>query len=247
MLAKFISISLIFVFIFSAPFLLKNFWKSEKWVKFLFIFNVLFLVLLLAYSIFYEHNSMSLAVRFFIILILMLAVFFLPPKKAYVNIFLLLAVLHSIFLIMFEIYIVSFGGPEFAGYIRSKVMNLGLGDIYTYNQYFYRIQIKGNPILPVAFLISLFAIKSIRNKIAVASLLFVGTFVAGNLAFILAIVFFFGMYVLILFFSNKRVSAYLKNLFSSKKRIAAISASLLAVMVIAFSLLYPYLKAVHQD
>ena len=68
----------------------------------------------------------------------------------------------------------------------------------------------GNPVLPFAFLVSLFSIQSKRLKIAVASLLFVATIIAGNFAFILAILFFFGMYCIILFFSNKKVLSELQ-------------------------------------
>ncbi|WP_284036345.1 hypothetical protein [Neobacillus sp. 114] len=123
-------------------------------------------------------------------------------------------------------------------------MTLGMGDIYTYNQYFYRIQIKGNPILPIAFIVSLFAIQSKRIKFAAASLLFVGTIVAGNLAFILAIVFFFGMYGVILFFLNARVVAFLKTLFGNKKRVIMLTCLLVAILAAAGILIYPYIKEV---
>lgn len=241
-LSKIISLSLILMFVFSVPFLLKNFWESDRTIKYLFIVNIICLTFLLFYSILMEHNSLSLAIRFYSIFVLMLSAFFLPPKKIYVNIFIMLAVLHSVLLIGFETYIVLLGDPEFSGYIRSKVMSLGLGDIYTYNSYFYRIQIKGNPILPIAFIVSLFAIQSKRIKLSVASLLFVGTIVAGNFAFILSIIFFIGMYLVILFFSNKKVSAYLRNLFSSRNRKIMLITSLLFVFALGIIVLYPYLN-----
>ncbi|AGK55733.1 hypothetical protein B1NLA3E_19945 [Bacillus sp. 1NLA3E] len=241
-LSKIISISLIIMFVFSVPFLIRNFRGSDKPIKYLFILNIVSLSILLIYSIVIEHNSVSLAIRFYSVFVLLLSAFFLPPKKIYVNIFVLLAVLHSVLLIGFEIYIVLFGDPEFAGFIRSKVMELGLGDIYTYNQYFYRIQIKGNPILPISFLVSLFAIQSKRLKISAASLLFVGTIVAGNFAFILAILFFLGMYFIILFFSNKKVSVFLKNLFNSRMRILMLVGSIILILFIAVMVLYPYLN-----
>ncbi|MDQ1000797.1 hypothetical protein QFZ28_001197 [Neobacillus niacini] len=243
-LSKLISISLIFVFLFSIPFLIKNFIKCNKTVKYLFILNAVCLGLMLIYSIFIQHNNLSLAIRFFIILFLILAAFYLPPKKAYINIFLLLAVLQSVVLIVFEIYLVLFADPAIAAAIRAKVINLQLGDVYTYNQYFYRIQVKGNAILPIAFLVSLFAVQSKRIKISTASLLFVGTVVAGNLAFILAILFFIGMYCLILLFSNKTALAFFKKLFSTRKRIITVSVSLLLIFMIAIAAIYPYLYEV---
>jgi hypothetical protein len=230
------------MFTFSVPFLLKNFWESDKKIKCLFILNIICLTILLVYSIVGEHNSGSLAIRFYSIFVLLLSAFFLPPKKIYVTIFIALAVLQSVLLIGLETYIVLLRDPEFSGYIRGRVMELGLGDIYTFNQYFYRIQIKGNPILPIAFLVSLFAIQSTRLKISAAALLFVGTIVAGNFAFILAIVFFFGMYSVILFFSNKTVSDYVKNLFNSRKRMIMLVGTLLLVFILAASVLFPYLK-----
>ncbi|ULT56457.1 hypothetical protein L1999_26010 [Neobacillus drentensis] len=159
------------------------------------------------------------------------------------NIFILLAVVQSVLLIGFEIYIVLKGDPGFAGYIRSKVLSLKLGDIYTFNGYFYRVQIKGNPVLPIAFLVSLFAIQSKRIKISAAALLFTGTIVAGNFAFILAILFFFGMYLVILFFSNKRVSAFLKNLLKSRTRIFLGAGAVLVVLCVAAFVIYPYFQS----
>lgn len=245
-LSKIISNSLIIVFIFSIPFLIKNFLNSEKSIKYLFIFNILCLILLLVYSIFVQRNDISLAIRFFSIFVLLLAAFFLPPKKIYVNIFLILAVLHSVVLIVFEIYLVLLGDPAFAASIRAKVMSLGLGDVYTYNQYFYRIQVKGNPVLPIAFLVSLFAIRSKRIKISVGSLLLVGTIVAGNFAYLLSIVFFVGMYCIILFFSNQKVSAFLKNILKSQKTVVLTVVSFLFIIVIAVTILYPYLQGLLQ-
>jgi hypothetical protein len=243
-LSKIISLSLIFIFIFSIPVIFVNFWKSQKYLKFLFMLNILFLTALLIYSIVIEKNNLSLAIRFFTILVLMLAVFFLPAKKEYVKIFIVFSVIHSVVLILFEIYILLIGGPDFAEYIRGKVMNMGMGDIYTYNQYFYRIQIKGNPVLPIAFLVSLFAIQTKPIKISVASLLFVGTIVAGNLAFILAIVFFFCTYWIVLFFLNQKVAAFLKNTFNSRKRIIMLIGLFLVILLSATIVLFPYLKEV---
>ena len=136
------------------------------------------------------------------------------------------------------------GSPEFAAQLRSTVINSGMGDVYTYNQYFYRIQIKGNSILPIAFLVSLFAIQSKRIKIAVCSLIFVGTIVAGNLAFVLAILFFLGIYSIILFFSNKNVSAFMKKLINSRKKIIILSTSVLLIIIIGIIVIFPYLNEV---
>jgi hypothetical protein len=241
-LANIISPSLILIFVFSIPFLLKNFWDSDKLVKYILILNVIVLTILLAYSILIQQNSVPLGIRFYSIFVLLYAAFFLPPKRIYVSIFIALAVFHSILLIGFETYIVLYGDPEFAGYIRSKVMEYGLGDVYTFNQYFYRIQIKGNPVLPIAFLVSLFAIQSKRLKISAASLLFVGTIIAGNFAFILAIVFFFVMYGVILFFSNPLVARFLKQLVSNRKRILVLTASVVLVCILAGLIIFPYLK-----
>src|SRR4051812_20025011 len=98
-LSKIISLSLILMFFFSIPFLLKNFWDSDKRIKYLFIVNIIWLTIMLIYSIVSEQNSISLAIRFYSIFILMLSAFFLPPKKIYVKIFIFLAILQSVLLI----------------------------------------------------------------------------------------------------------------------------------------------------
>ena len=153
-LSKIISLSLILMFFFSIPFLLKNFWDSDKKIKYLFIINIIWLTLML--DLLNCHRT-----KFYVVSdsILFYSCFnasgflFTTQRKYILNIFIVLAVLHSVLLIGFEIYIVLLGDPAICcGYIRQKVLSLGFGDIYTYNQYFYRIQIKGNPIYPLLFL-----------------------------------------------------------------------------------------------
>ncbi|MFD2803319.1 hypothetical protein ACFSYB_00200 [Litchfieldia salsa] len=161
---------------------------------------------------FVEQNSFNLAVRFLIILILLLTAFFIPKKKAFVHIFILLGLTHSILLILFEGYIVFFSDPTFPSYIRGRVLELGVGDIYSYNGYFYRIQIKGNAILPIAFLISLYAINTKWLKYTISITLFIGTLIAGNFAFLIALAAFF-LYHLFIFMWEK----YKSNQFRIKK------------------------------
>ncbi|WP_157077388.1 hypothetical protein [Robertmurraya korlensis] len=58
--------------------------------------------------------------------------------------------------------------------------------------------------MPIAFLVSLFAITEKRLKVTVATILFLGTFIAGNLAFLVAIAAYFLFYLFIYLFKLLR-------------------------------------------
>ncbi|WP_312470521.1 hypothetical protein [Neobacillus sp.] len=225
-----ISISLVLIFVFSIIPIWKKISRSKKGIKVLFLINVVSLMLLFMYSVFIQHNSAGLAIRFLIILVLLLVVFFMPRKKFFLDSFIVLAVLHSLFLIGFEIYIVLLADANFATHIRNLVIELGVGDIYTYNGFYYRIQIKGNPILPIAFLISLFSIKTKRLKIIIPLILFGGTMIAGNFAFMLAIIFFFIVYSAIYY--RKRIISTFSSLFKQRKRFYIVVSTLVVFLAL---------------
>jgi hypothetical protein len=245
-LSGLISIGIVLVFAFSALFVLKSILNSEGIIKKLFILNMVFLTILIPYAIFLKGNDVGTALRFFIILVLVLTSFFLPRRKFFVDAFLVIAVLHSLFIIGFELYIVWFSDPTFATHIRNTVLNLGVGDIYTYNGYFYRIQIKGNAILPIAFLVSLFALKEKWLKISVATILFLGTFIAGNLAFMVAIAAYFIFYLCLYLYKLLRSKREkIKETFFTDVKRTVISLTVLISLTLAICIpLFSYLNDV---
>ena len=67
---------------------------------------------------------------------------------------------------------------------------MGWGDVYTYNGVFWRIQLKGNALLPFAFFVSWIYLSSFKRYL-ISSLFLVALILAGNFAFILGVIVFF--------------------------------------------------------
>jgi hypothetical protein len=238
-----ISVSIVLVFIFFAPLIFSKLFSEKSTIRFLLIINVASLFLLSLYSFFIQDNSFTLVIRFFVILVLILTAFFLPRKNFFVQSFIAITVIHSLFLLIFEIYIVFFSDPHYPTHIRNTVLAMGVGDIYSYNGFYYRIQIKGNSLLPIAFLISLFSIQKKTLKVVISSLLFIGTFIAGNFAFIIAVVFFFMVHLLIILRRVVLVKKEIIKGFLFKSR-ARTSITLLLVVTLLALIIIPTLSYV---
>ena len=74
--------------------------------------------------------------------------------------------------------------------VRTISLNSGWGDIWSLNNFFYRIQIKGNALIPVTLFIT-FVTKYNIKKIRIYQLiLFLGLIISANFAYLIALVFF---------------------------------------------------------
>lgn len=219
------------IFIFSAPIILKNLIENRLKLT-LFVINIFFLTFLLIYSVLVKDNSLSLALRFYIIPILILASFFISQKKYFVNGFLTVVTLHALFLIFFELYLMFLAGPDFPRHIRNEVLTKGLGDIYTYDGFFYRIQVKGNAFLPLAFLVSLYSINKRNVKLIVASILLLATIIAGNFAFLIALLFYLFVHLtLYIYNKNKRYFNVFKNYIRDNRKKSVIIALIIVILL----------------
>ena len=127
--------------------------------------------------------------RFYFILLIIPLCFFLRNENfsAEYRIFRWLSICKALFLIGMASYMLYVGSYE---PFRLWAKNLG-GDMYFVYDFFPRIQVSGNALLLVAFLME-FA----RNtRLSVYSLLFfIGIVIEGNFSFFLAVVVFFGYY-----------------------------------------------------
>ncbi len=169
-------------FLFGFPLILKNLIYSKNKTIVLLSFCMLIIICIHSlYSLFTTANPLG-VLRFFFILILIILAYYLKLPKYFVNWFYLFTILQSLFLIIFEIYLVFFSSPSERVIIRQFFLNYHLGDVYTYNNYFFRIQILGNPLIPVAFFLSVYSKKNIIIKI----ILFLGVLISANFAFYIA-------------------------------------------------------------
>lgn len=198
--------------------------KSKIYLFLLLAFFV-FLIFLINRSIFIEIDFTRI-IRFAVVLTIIPLSFFIWDNNfsAKKEIFLNLAMVKSIILIAFGLIIVYFG--DF-GHFRNWAFQFGLGDIYFLNRFIPKIQVQGNALLVVAFMLDYLSTKKITLRNIT---ILVGVLTAGNFAYILALIAFafwqFGKYALNLIKTNRYAKYFV-----------------LAALVIAASVLLPYISA----
>ena len=128
--------------------------------------------------------SLSRIIRFSLILVAIPLTCLIKDDNFSVKlkIFTNLAVIKSLILIFFGFIIVYQGSFD---HFRSWVMSFGLGDIYFLNRLIPKVQVQGNALLVIAFFLDYMKNKklTIKNLIIIA-----GVIMAGNFAFIIAII-----------------------------------------------------------
>ena len=119
------------------------------------------------------------------ILLLILSNFVEKIPRIILKIFFILISIQSIFLIIMEIVLNVFYTQSSYLLLREYFSDKGWGDLYTYNGYFYRVQVKGNALIPIAFYLTF--IKEVQEYIKYIKihrvLAFMGICIAGNFAF----------------------------------------------------------------
>ena len=165
----------------------------------------LWLSVLFIYSLF-SGNEATLIIHFMIAIILLLSSNFAQNiPKIFLQIFFILITLQSLFLIFMELVLNIFYTPSSYLILREIFIDKGWGDLYTYNGYFYRVQVKGNALIPIAFYLTF--IKEVQAYIKYIKvyriLAFIGICIAGNFAFWISTVLFILGYSL--FFGNNKI------------------------------------------
>ncbi|MCY6413485.1 hypothetical protein QTA56_15335 [Acinetobacter sp. VNH17] len=148
-------------------------------------FVSLWLCILAEYSLF-QGNEFLLIIHFMLAILLLLASNFVEKiPRVILKIFYILISFQSIFLIFMEIMLNMFYTQNSYLILREYFLDKGWGDLYTYNGYFYRVQVKGNALIPIAFCLAF--IKEVQEYIKYVKiyriLAFIGICIAGNFAF----------------------------------------------------------------
>lgn len=177
------------------------FLKTEILKTKLFLYSLIILSLYGLYAILLG-NDPALILRFYAILLLIIVSYYCSLGSfRFVRIFLCLALIQAIVVISLEVYM--FQNYRFADYsaIRNYFVTHQYGDIYTYNGFFYKIQIKGNALLPFAYMITFYLYKLTKQKkYALSMVLFlIAVVFCGNLAFYIVLI----IHSLIYLFFNK--------------------------------------------
>ena len=156
-----------------------------------FLFYTFIVVSLCIYS-FLEQNKISNIIRFAIILLTLGFAYYIKTSKDVVKILYYFVSLQCFVILGFELYMMFFcPSNSVASIIRSTFLGKEWGDIYSFNNFFYKIQLKGNAILPFTYMISYyFSVFSKKNMFLFRFALFLSCICAGNFAFIIIIALF---------------------------------------------------------
>ncbi len=176
-----------------------------------FVLLIAYLVIVLMFSLI-NSNDLSALPRFLFIVLLINLVLILPFYKLNLSsAFNTAFLVHALFLIGFEIYLLIFFSGKDYTIIRQFFLSNNFGDVYTYSGYFYRIQIVGNALIPFAFMISYFNYRVNKGRLSFVVLYLLACIIAANLMFIIAIGFFVALFEIIK--SNAKFRLSTKNLF----------------------------------
>ena len=167
------------------------FWKnktidtsSKKTMKLIFIWSVF----LLTYAILIRENSINLVFRFYIIILcLLLSHWVHLPLVATKRIFFFFILLQCFILIVIEAIMNLFFSINNYLPFRFFFMEQGWGDIYTYDGFFYRVQIKGNALIPFAFFLTFLKDYTFKYRRTLQIILLISSIIAGNFAYLIGI------------------------------------------------------------
>lgn len=176
---------------------------AKKTIKVIFFWSIFLLV----YALLIRGNSINWVFRFYIIVIcLLLSHWIYLPFLSTKKIFFFFIVLQCFVLIVFELILnIGFDMKSYLP-IRFFFQEQGWGDVYTYDGFFYRVQIKGNALIPFAFFLSFLKDYTFKYKKILQIILFISSVIAGNFAFLIGIFVFFVFWQLFNDLNKRRIA-----------------------------------------
>lgn len=163
---------------------------KDKFIGILFLILTLFAL----YSLLFFGNDPVLVLRTYIILLSLLCIHFIPFKSLKsLNIVLYLHVLHGLIIVSLSFYLYLTWNTSDYLPIRLWFQNNGFGDVYTYGNGFFRVQIKGNALIPFFAMISnhLYDLTKIKKYKRIEIFLLISTIFAGNFMFLVSCIFYY--------------------------------------------------------
>lgn len=128
-------------------------------------------------------NDPTNALRFFIITVGTLLAFQIKPAAVSARLALLPLAAQAALIASISIGLGALQDPGLAGVVRTLVLETNWGDIYSFDGVYYRVQLIGNALVPLLFLVSLWRYKQgyLYRFLMMVSLL--GLVAAGNLTY----------------------------------------------------------------
>ena len=162
-----------------------------------FLIIILFLIFCAIYSII-KGDDIHLVIRFFSILVLInIPIAFNVGNYRYIKVFKIVMFIQCLFIILIAIYMGVVYNHANYSVVRSFVQSHDWGDIYTYNGFYYRVQVIGNALLPCYFFLQYIEWKEKKVLLYFPIIAFVAVIFAGNLAYLISVILFIIGYELI--------------------------------------------------
>jgi hypothetical protein len=186
------NIALLLFFLFGIKGIISNI-KKHMDAEIIFYINAILLLILVLYSLLLG-NRPSLIARFYIIMFLIILAYYTNFNKKYVNIFLFFIFFQALFVIGIEVYLLFINSGAYMP-LRFFIRSNDWGDVYKISGLLWKVQPRGNSLLPFAFFVSLVYLSGAKRNFFGAVFL-IAIFFAGNVAFILGLFIFLFMYIL---------------------------------------------------
>jgi hypothetical protein len=168
--------------------------QKDNIIKNIMYITFIILICFVFYAL-YLGNEISLIIRFFIILALIILIYFTKPNKIYITVFMILITIQAMFIIGFEAYLVSSFDQKSYQPIRMIFLGNSWGDVYTTTGTWWKVQPRGNALLPFALFISIVYYSGMK-RIMMGVIFLLAILCAGNFAFILGVLVFSLFYYL---------------------------------------------------
>jgi len=202
--------------------LIKKINKNDILLRSIYYIFISYLLIISAFSLIEINRIM----RFFLILVLLPMFFFdinSKNNKYIFNTFIIFSCLKSISLIIIFIIFLKLGSYNL---LRNYFLNNGGGSIYSTGGNHLYIQVHGNALLLIAFMLRYFRTRKFDY---INILLFIGLFLAGNFAFYLGLLMFF-------------IYCFYKKIISNKKEWYILILFVLLTVIIGMCIFLPYVK-----
>lgn len=124
-------------------------------------------------------------IRFFVITLGTLLAFHIRPARVSVSWALLPVTLQAVAIATVSVLLAVLQDPGLALTVRDYALDANWGDVYSFNGLYYRVQLIGNALLPLLFMISVWRWQRGRVYRVMAVLSLVGLIAAGNLTYFL--------------------------------------------------------------
>lgn len=148
--------------------------------------HTLVILFLIGYSLCLS-NKPSLIIRFAVAIWFILGAYYVKLPCQIVKVLFIVTLLHCAFLLIFECVLFILYSPDNYLPIRHFFLNQGWGDVF-FRGVYYKIQIKGNALLPFVYLLSYVTnIFPSKRKCFYRLVYLLCTIIAGNFAFLISL------------------------------------------------------------